>query len=86
MPLNEQVVDGVTSANFKTIAEAGAIYTNLAIGNAVSHQQVMNQLSAALAAKATELLATTDIAESGGLVALLQQAMKGAQTTPPPTA
>ena len=85
MPVNEQVVDAVTSTNFKVIAEAQATLTNLAIANAVSHQQAMNQLSAALAAKATELISTTDISEAGGLVALLQQATKGAQTTPPVT-
>jgi len=85
LPVNEQVVDSVTSSNFKAIWEAQATLMNLAIANAVSHQQAMNQLSAALAAKATETIGSTDIAEAGGLVALLQQAMKGAQTTPPPT-
>jgi uncharacterized membrane protein len=84
--VNEQVVDSVTASNFKAIGEAQAVYMNLAIGNAVAHQQSMNQLSAALTAKAAEMLGTTDISEAGGLVALLQQAMKGAQTTPPPTA
>jgi len=86
MPVNEQVVDAVTATNFKAVAEAQAVYMNLAIGNAVAHQQSMNQLSVGLTAKAVETLTTTDISEAGGLVALLQQAMKGAQTTPPASA
>ena len=45
MPLNESVVESVTSTNFKVVAEAPAFYTQMAFGNAVSAQQNMNTLS-----------------------------------------
>jgi hypothetical protein len=86
MPVNEQVVDAVTGTNFKAIAEAGAIATNLSVQNAVAHQQAMNQISAAATGKIVELLVSTDVSESLALTALGQQAAKIAQTTPPPTA
>lgn len=85
MPVNEQVVDAVTGANFKTIAEAGAISMNLAVQNAVSNQQAMNNLQQAIVGKVAELLVTTDISESGGMATLLQQLSKIAGNTPPVT-
>ena len=85
MPVNETVLDAVTIGNVKTIAEAPAVLQNLALQNAVGQQSAMAGVMVALSAKAAELLMATDIAEAGGLVALLQQAMKGAGNTPPVT-
>jgi hypothetical protein len=39
MALNPDVVEAVTAANFKTHAEGGAFYLNLAMGDAVAHQR-----------------------------------------------
>lgn len=39
MALNPDVVAAVANANFKTHAEGGAYYLNLAMGDAVAHQR-----------------------------------------------
>jgi len=83
--LNAQVVDGVTSTNFKTIAEANSLAMNLAVQNSVNHQLHMQSIAEASVGKIIKGLVETDIAESGGLASILQQLVKTAQTTPPQT-
>jgi hypothetical protein len=39
MALNQDVVEAVANANFKTHAEGGAYFLNLAMGDAVAHQR-----------------------------------------------
>jgi len=43
MPLPEQIVDSVAIANVKAVAEGGAFYSNLAMANAVQHQNLSQQ-------------------------------------------
>ncbi len=85
MSLNETIVSTLSVNNMKTIGEASAFLTAQAQQQFVAHQSRVNVLAEAGMAKAQELLLTTDIAESAGLVPLVQQLMKGAQTTPPVT-
>lgn len=81
-----QVVESVSIANIKTVAEAPAFYSTLAMGNAVSAQHALTTLGLTILAKAVEAIAEKGIEEGGVLTAALQQMMKAAQTTPPTTA
>ena len=85
MALDETVVAAVGNENFKTVGGFPASMANLALSNAVAHQQAMNAITLSLTAKACELLVSTDVAEAAGLTPLAQQAAKVAQTTPPVT-
>jgi hypothetical protein len=86
VPVNETTVDTINIANLKTIAEAGAHSMGLAMQNAVSHQQAMNQVSLAGVGAMVKRLVEVDVNEAAGIAPLLQQLAKVAQTTPPPTA
>ncbi len=81
----EQTLDTINNTNLKTIAEAGSFAQAQAMQNMVSHQNRLNIIAEAATGKVAELLATTDISEGGAMVAMLQQLMKGANTTPPVT-
>lgn len=92
MALNEDVVQSVTNANFKTIADQPSLDANnlralqaMAFQNAIAHQQAMNTLLVAATGKITELIATVDVAEAAGLTPVAQQASKTAGNTPPVT-
>jgi len=86
MPIPQEVIDSLTIENVKTVGGFIAAQTNLAFQNAVNAQQInMGVMSAALG-KIVKDLTETDIAEAAGLSTILQQAVKSAQTTPPPTA
>lgn len=97
MALDPGVLDAVTNANFKTLAERVAV-------NAASHDhrlqllaesslgQILNRMNSLDPTEAAAVArvhrtpsgdASTDVALA---VALAQQLMKGAQTTPPVTA
>ena len=97
MALDQGVIDAVTNANFKSLAERIAV-------NAVSHDhrlqliaeasigQIVNRMNSVDPIQAASVArvhrtpsgdASTDVALA---VALAQQLMKGAQTTPPVTA
>lgn len=86
MPLNETIVDTLSVNNMKTVGEASAFLVGQAQQNLVSHQKRLDILAEAGMVKGQELLLTTDVAEASGMVPLVQQLMKGAQTTPPVTA
>ena len=85
MPVNESVVDALCIENLKTVAGFTAAQTNLAFANSVSNQQTVNGVMVATLGKIAKGMTEVDVAEAGGLVALLQQAMKGAGNTPPVT-
>ncbi len=80
-----QVIEALSVGNIKTIAEAPAFYSTLAMGNAVNAQQALTQLGLTILARAVDLVTEKQIEEGGVLTAALQQLMKGAQTTPPTT-
>jgi len=77
--------ESVAATNLKVLGDGPAFYTNLAMGNAVAHQQAMHQLQAAIIGKVAEAIIGVSPSEGGADVAALQQLMKGAQTTPPVT-
>ena len=96
MALDQGVLDAVTNANFKTIAEMGTL-------NALGHQnrlnliaesslgQILNRMNALDVEEAAAIsgVVSSDLAEKigelSGAVASAQQLMKGAQTTLPET-
>lgn len=71
MPVDQGIVDSVSTANIKTIAEGPAFYTNLAFGNAIAHQQAMQQLQLAATGSIVKALTEMDI---GQAVAVLKAA------------
>lgn len=92
----KEMAESVAATNLKSLADAPAFYNNLAFGNAVSHQQLMNNIMAssfqammavsqAATAKAIESLISTQPSEGVVDIAGAQQLIKGAQTTPPVT-
>lgn len=82
----KEAAESVSFANIKAVAEQPSILSNLALANAVSHQQAMNHLLVAATAKAVQLLVEVSPSEGGSDIAGLMQLIKAAQTTPPVTA
>ena len=80
-----EAAEAVAFTNIKSVGEGPAFYSNLAMSNAVAHQQGLNQIQAAIVGKVAEAIIGVSPAEGGTDVAALQQLMKGAQTTPPVT-
>ena len=96
MPLDQGVVDSVTNANFKTLAE-------MQVSNLLGHQnrlqliaessvgQILNKMNgldpteAASIEKVDNSGLARNIDQLGSAVAGLQQMLKGAQTTLPET-
>lgn len=97
MALDASIVEAVANANFKTMAELSTQNSishqnrlQLIAESSLSQQlNRMNALDPAEAASITGVV-SSDMAEKLGelsaAVANAQQLMKGAQTTPPPTA
>jgi hypothetical protein len=81
MALNADIVEAVANANFKSMAELG-------MQNAIAHQNRLQILAEKALAKSLESMDTTQATEvdAGGVIAQLQQLLKGAQSTPPETA
>ena len=77
--------ESVAATNLKSLGDGPAFYHNLAMSNAVAHQQGLQQIQAAIIGKVAEAIISTSPSEGGADVAALQQLMKGAQTTPPVT-
>lgn len=101
MARDQGLIDSVADSNIKTIAEAGAHSIALSFQNAVAHQARINALSEqylsvalknahevdpAEAVALAKAMGTSNLGDFGAIIAALQQIMKGAQTTPPPTA
>jgi len=96
MALDQGVVDGVTNANFKSVAELQTV-------NMLSHQnrlqmiaessvgQILNKMNGLDPAEAASIGGVVrsdlskDVAALGAAVSSIQQMMKGAQTTLPET-
>jgi hypothetical protein len=96
MPLNEEIVSAVALANFKSIAELGAI-------NALGHAKRLDLIAETALGKTLENLHSTDVPEGLGLsaaqrgdnskvmselgaaISAIQQLVKGAGNTPPVT-
>jgi len=96
MALDQGVVDGVTNANFKTLAEMQTV-------NILGHQnrlqmiaessvgQILNKMNGLDPAEAASIGGVVrsdlskDVAALGAAVSSIQQMMKGAQTTLPET-
>jgi len=78
--LNEDILQAVANANFKSNAE-------LATQNLLAHTNRLQILAEKALAKSLESMDTVQSTEmdAGALVAQLQQILKGAQTTPPQT-
>ena len=77
--------EAVAAADLMVKGNGPAFLTNLAFANAVSHQQGMNQLQAAIVGKIAETIISTSPAEGGADVAALGELAKLLQMTPPPT-
>jgi len=96
MALDQGVLDAVTNANFKSIAEMGTIdalghRSRLNLLAEASMGQMLNRMNALDPAEAASIsgVVSSDMAEKMGelsaAVANAQQLMKGAQTTLPET-
>ena len=81
----KEMTESAAATNLKVLSDGPAFYSNLAMSNAVSHQQGMQQIQAAIIGKVAEAIIGVSPSEGGADVAALQQLMKGAQTTPPVT-
>ncbi len=71
MPLPEEVVTAVSATNFKSLGEAPAFYSNLAMGNAVTYQQAMNNVTLAAIGKITKYLTESDAEESMAVLKMM---------------
>ena len=96
MALDPGILDSVTNANFKAMAE-------FAVQNILSHQQRLQMLAEKSLAKSLESMDTMDVSEGLGIsagqrgdlakqisdlaaaVASMQASIKGGQTVPPVT-
>ena len=72
-------------ANIKTLGEATAFWASMSMGNAVAHQQAMWQMYPGLIAKSNDAVLNLQPAEGTAAAGILQQLMKGAQSTNPQT-
>lgn len=73
----------VAAANLKVVGDGPAFYSNLAMGNAVSHQQSMQQLQTAIAGKVAEMIIHTSPSEGAVDITAIAQLAKLLQATPP---
>lgn len=64
MALAPEIVESVANANLKNVAEAPAFYSGIAMGNAVSHQQAMQQITLAATGAIVKQLTEVDPAEA----------------------
>ena len=80
-----EMAESVAATNLKSLGDGPAFYHNIAMSNAIAHQQGLNQIQTAIVGKVAEAIIGTSPSEGGADVAALQQLIKGAQTTPPQT-
>lgn len=83
--IGREAAEAVGFGNIKVMGDGPAFYASLAMGNAVSHQQGMNQINQAIIGKVAEMIIATSPGEGGSDVAALAQLAKLVQGTPPPT-
>lgn len=81
-----EMAESVAATNLKVLADGPAFNINLAMANAVSAQQQMNQIALAITSKAAESIINTSPGEGLSDVGAGMQLVKAGQTTPPVTA
>lgn len=79
----KEMAESVAATNLKVLADGPAFNINLAMANAVSAQQQMNQIALAITSKAAESIINTSPAEGLAGVGAGMQLVKAGQTTPP---
>jgi len=75
----------VAAANLKVVGDGPAFYSNIALGNAVSHQQSMQQIQTALTGKIAEMIVHTSVSEGANDAVLTSLMNKIHQMMAPPT-
>ncbi len=81
----KEMAESVAASNLKTVGDGPAWYQNQAFAESLANTQAMNQLRMTLLGKIAESVIATTPEEGATWVPMLQQLMKGAQTTPPVT-
>ncbi len=66
--LDPAILGTVANTNLKSVGEGPAFYSNIAMGNAVSHQQAMNTILTAAAGSTVKKLTEIDVAEASAIV------------------
>jgi len=66
--LDPAIVGAVANTDLKSVGEGPAFYSNLAMGNAVSHQQGMNTILTAAVGAIVKKLTEIDVAEATAIV------------------
>jgi len=77
--------ESVAASNLKVLGDGPAFYSNLALANAVAHQQGMNTVYSAIIGKVAESIIAMSPAEGGVDVAALQALSKMVGNIPPVT-
>lgn len=89
--MSSEIIESVANANLKNVAEAPAFYSGLAMGNAVAHQQSMQQIQLAATGSIVKALTEIDPTEAvsvlkattgnevAGAITALQSALASAQ-------
>jgi hypothetical protein len=92
MALQESVVDAVSNANFKALAESGVHFNNLIIENAIASARNMSAIREKSVARSLERFDVTNDDEgvnasvlNATVMGYAQTIAKIAQTTPPVT-
>jgi hypothetical protein len=67
MPIPDAIVESVAIDNVKTVAGGPAFYSNLAMGNAVAHQQGMNTILTAAVGSVVKGLTEVDPSEAASV-------------------
>ena len=75
MALDQGVVDGVTNANFKVIAETPAIVANVANQNLIAHQGHMFQIAEASIGQILNKMNGLDPAEAASISGVVRSDM-----------
>ena len=71
MALAPEIIEATANANLKNVGEAPAFYASLAMGNAVSHQQSMNQVALAATGNIVKYLTEADPAQAASILKTL---------------
>ena len=92
MALQEDVVQAVSNGNFKTIGDTSSQFSNLILNDAIIASRNMAAIREKSIARSLERMDTTNDDEginagssNAAIVALAQQLVKTAQSTPPVT-
>jgi hypothetical protein len=71
MPLAQEFVESVANSNLKNVADAPAYYSGLAMGNAVAHQQSMQNIQLAAVGKIVKYLTEANAEESMAVLKMM---------------